>query len=114
MDTGKENEKDALSNPLGDDLLINVTIPKELKIEMVEASCLSDYQDYTLLTSVTSNAVVGFAVAAFTQEDQDLRRILWMVAGTFAVIMGYFIWMTIKKQKKMRGLTKSVKMRAEK
>src|SRR4051812_29767417 len=48
---------------------VTVTVPEEINVRMVNASALSDYEMWVFMSSVLSNAVVGFGVAYFQAKD---------------------------------------------
>lgn len=59
----------AAENPIGESFNVVVSVPDSIKIRMVDASALGDYEIWIFIASLLSNAVVGFAVAYFQAVD---------------------------------------------
>ena len=62
------NPKDLEQNPIGDELAVEVSIPKKIEIKMVDASSLSDYEVWVFIASLLCNFLVGFGVATFSAD----------------------------------------------
>lgn len=97
----EENSKVGESNPIGNKLNVNVSIPKQIKIELVDASTLSDLEVWIFIASLLSNFVVGFAVAFVQTESNDSSsNVLLYVAILFSVLLifaGFMVWRKYKK-----------------
>lgn len=65
------------SNPVAGALNIAITVPEELKIEMVSASALGEYEMWFFIASVLSNGVFGFSVA-YLQSNPKENSFLFM------------------------------------
>lgn len=76
------------SNPIGQQLNVNVSVPKKIQIELVDASTLSDLEIWIFIASLLSNFVVGFVVAAIqTTSDSSIQNIYILVAILFFVLL---------------------------
>ncbi|WP_311238061.1 MULTISPECIES: hypothetical protein [unclassified Xanthomonas] len=56
-------------NPAQEHFNIVVSVPESIKIKMVDASALADYEIWVFIASVCSNGVVGFLVAYLQAVD---------------------------------------------
>lgn len=102
MGTEENNKKNLESNPIGQNLNVNVSIPKQIKIDLVDASTLSDLEIWIFIASVMSNFVVGFAVAwAQTPETSNLLSVYKMVTLIFAALLLFSFLMVYVKYKKL-------------
>jgi hypothetical protein len=63
------NASPASENPIGNSFNIVVSVPDSIKVRMVDASALGDYEVWIFIASLLCNAVVGFAVAYFQAVD---------------------------------------------
>lgn len=55
------NEKAVMTpNPLSEEVLVEVAMPKSFKIKMVEASKLNDFKIWSAIFSLLTNVLVGF------------------------------------------------------
>lgn len=102
------------SNPLGEELIVDVSIPKQIKISMVDASVLDDYKSLSYITSFSSNVFSGFVVALCTNTNNDLTKILWAIVCVTFLVTLYFGYLTYKKSKIMSENQKIVTMKATK
>lgn len=88
------------SNPIGEEVLVEVAMPKSFKIKMVEASELTNYKIWSGIFSLCTNIFVGFLVAACTNEEPKTQNLLWWVTGIFGAFslasLGMAIWMNSK------------------
>lgn len=96
-----ENPKVGETNPIGNKLNVNVSIPKQIKIELVDASTLSDLEVWIFIASLLSNFVVGFTVAWIQTDTNDsLSKVFLYVALLFLLLLliaGVMVWQKYKK-----------------
>lgn len=64
---------------------VALSIPESLEITLVDASQLSEYEVWAILTSISSSAVVGFFVG-YLQAAAGTER-LWIAITSFAGIV---------------------------
>ena len=90
-------------NPLARGLNITVSIPETVEIRTVNASVLADYEVWVFISSILSNAVVGFAVAYFQSlSTPNSTSVTWlMVALVFLVLLIIAIRMTLSKRESL-------------
>ena len=60
------------SNPIGDEVMVEVAMPKSFKIKMVEASKLTDFKIWGAIFSLLTNIFVGFLVASITNDIETM------------------------------------------
>lgn len=101
MDENVQNPQDLVQNPIGDELRVEVSIPKKIEIKMVDASSLSDYEVWIFIASIVCNFLVGFVVATITSEDTKIRGIFIAVDTLFLILLIVSIVMVVIKRKRM-------------
>lgn len=101
------------SNPLASNMRVNLSLPDSFDIEMVEASQLSNYELWSVVSSIMINLVVGFAVAAVTNTEPKRCALLWGVTAIFTVLFLGAIFLTVHFRRKLKKNTQVVKMVAK-
>lgn len=105
----EENKEKGVSNPLSD-MEVNLSYPQGIDINMVDISCVKDFEIWGAITSVMSNFVIGILVGAITSVDTNIRLILFGFTVVFAIFtIGAFV-MTYIKRKMMKVNKKTLKM----
>lgn len=97
------------TNPLGNELMVEVSIPNTIKISMVNCSELNDYKIWSGISAFLSNVVVGLFVAAITSDTSN--SLLWINTSIFFVLLIVAIIMTMGKSKLMKNSQKIIKMK---
>lgn len=100
------------ANPIGDEVVVEVAIPKLFKIRMVEASKFVDFKIWSAITAVLSNIFVGFLVAAITNNVAEKQTLLWCVSGLFCIMMLGALSMTIWMDSKMKTQETIINLKA--
>ena len=92
-------------NPLAQFSDITVSLPESVEVRLVDARILSDYEIWSLFTSILSTATVGFFVGSFqvTEGIKDFYRWNSLVFLLLTVIAGCTVCF------KRRALTKKTK-----
>ena len=109
------NEKaNNISNPIGDEVMVEVAMPKSFKIKMVEASKLTEFKVWGLISSIISNIFMGFLVSAITNTNQGSQSLLNWITGVFALMTLGSIGMTIWANSKMETQETKIYMKAAK
>ena len=85
---------------------LNLSVPREIDVSLVNASVLSDYEAWIFIASLLANAVVGFFVAALTNKD----RLLMTIGFVFFVLCVTAIRMAFSKRRQMRSRRKRLKL----
>lgn len=106
--------KDTVENPIGEVFNVMVSIPESLEIKMVNASALSDYEIWIFISSIVSNAVVGFWVAYAQNSEPTKNGILFWISIVFTVMLIASVITAFIKRNKLRSKTKNVKLSTNK
>lgn len=107
----ESNPKIAESNPIGSSLKFNVSIPKQIKVDLVDASTLSDYEIWIFIASVMSNFLVGFAVAWSQCPNNDtIVKVYKTVTTIFIVFLALSIIMVFIKRRKLKEERKQMNL----
>ena len=101
------------SNPLAKNVSINVLMPSDLTIEMIEASSFGDYELWSIITSLMLNFVVGFAVGAATNANSPSHSLLIWISAIFGVLFIGSVVVLLVKRKRIRKNSKTVKFKAD-
>jgi hypothetical protein len=112
---GTENEK-ALntSNPIGEEVMVEVAMPKSFKIKMVEASQLWNYKIWSGVFSLFTNILVGFFVAACTNTEPAKQNLLWWITGIFGFLTLGALVMTLIMNSQMKTQETIINLKASK
>ena len=103
-----QNPQDLVQNPIGDELRVEVTIPKKIEIKMVDASSLNDYEVWIFIASIVCNFLVGFVVATVTSSAPNIRGVFIAVDILFFILFIVAIVMVILKRKGMSIETSTI------
>ncbi|MCB0539549.1 MAG: hypothetical protein H6576_05920 [Lewinellaceae bacterium] len=114
--TPKENKPKpgTESNPIGDAFDIMVSIPDRLEIKMVNASILSDYEVWIFISSLISNAVIGFWVAYATNTNVNASSILFWNSIVFTILFMITLIVALSKRYTLSKKSKSIKLKTSK
>jgi hypothetical protein len=114
MEENAQNPQDLVQNPIGDELQVEVSIPKKIEIKMVDASTLSDYEVWFFIASLVCNFLVGFVVATISTDETRVRWILLAVDVFFLLLLIVAIVMVWKKRKGMSIETSTIPLSVKK
>lgn len=114
MGENSHNPQDLVQNPIGDELHVEVTIPKKIEIKMVNASSLEDYEVWFFITSIVYNFLVGFIVATITSDDSAIRRVFVSIDALLFILLLVSGWMVFKKRKGMAIETSTIPLSVKK
>ena len=114
--TPKENKPKpgTESNPIGDAFDIMVSIPDKLEIKMVNASILSDYEVWIFISSLISNAVIGFWVAYATNSNVNAESILFWNSIVFTILFVITLIVALSKRYTLSKKSKTIKLKTSK
>jgi hypothetical protein len=96
-------------NPFAHSANIAVSVPETVEIKLVDASALSDYEVWVLLTSILSSTVVGFIVACIQAKGQEIQGTLLAIALVSALLTIVCGVMAFVKRCKLTTKTKRLK-----
>lgn len=94
-------------------MAVEVSIPSKISVKMVDASSLSQFELWGIITSVLCNFSVGFIVAAITNDVAETKKLLWFVSIVFIVFTIFAFFWTWREKKKMKISEKIVQMKAK-
>lgn len=106
------NKAEETANPLGEEVAVEVAMPKTFKIKMVEASNLTDFKIWGVISSLMANLLVGFFVAAITNTVPERQSLLCWVTSIFGLIVIGSIAMTWRANSKMSTQETIINMKA--
>jgi hypothetical protein len=66
----------------------SISLPESVEIKMVNASVLSEYETWTLITSMLASAVVGFLVAFVLDTTNHAVGYMTLVWGLLFIVSG--------------------------
>lgn len=93
-----------VGNPESQPFNITVSVPDQIKIRMVDASALADYEIWLFISSLLSSAFVGFVVPYVQSRETDSPMqgpYLW-TAVMFLILFLISLGMAIGKRRALR------------
>lgn len=109
MEDFTANPKDQEQNPIGNELNVEVSIPKRFIIKMVDVTSLNDYEIWVFIASLICNFLVGFVVATVS-ADAGVRGVYISFDILCAILLVLAIVMAVIKRKKMSIEKKSINL----
>lgn len=97
------------TNPFAHSSNIIVSVPETVDIKLVDASVLSDYEVWSLSTSILSSFVVGFFVAYLQEDKEEVKSIFGIVALLFLLLLAISGIMAFSKRSSLSKKTKKVR-----
>jgi hypothetical protein len=100
-------------NPYEETFDVQLSVPRIIKIEMVEARSLGDYELWLTISSVLLSAVVGFFVAwlpADSAHDPEAPA-LFASLCLFVVFFIGSVFVTVLKRRALRSARRSITYR---
>lgn len=99
------------ANPFAHSANITVSVPETVDIRLVDASALADYEVWSLLTSILSSAVVGFAVAYLQARTAFERTQHLVITLVFLCLMLVCAIMSWHKRRRISAKARQVRFR---
>ena len=96
------------SSDLERDLAINLSIPKNVEVPLVNATFPADYEAWLFFAALLANAVVGFLVAGITNKNISSIAI----TVVFSIMFGIAFGMAFSKRRLLRAKKKSFTLRS--
>ena len=93
------------------DIVVNV--PSSITVRMVNASALEDYEIWVFISSLLSNAVVGFLIAYFQALDGNSpsKGFAGWTTVVFSILFFVSVSVAIRKRMQLREKGKNIKLR---
>jgi hypothetical protein len=116
--SGAEALESRLSdNPLGAAMPVYVSVPAELKVELVEVHSLTDYELWFAIASVLVGITVGFYTDWInvngTVPRPQTSTLLFVISLIFGVMALMASGFTIQKRKQLKGKTSVIEFAAK-
>ena len=100
----------SVTNPLADQFNVVVSIPQAVKIKLVDASLLNDFEIWTYISTILMNFSTGFWVAFVQCDKTDLEKILLWISICFTILFTACLIIAIIKRIKMSRNSKEVEL----
>lgn len=101
------------SNPLSDGLNITVSVPESVDIKLVNASALTDFEIWIYISSILSNAVVGFWISYAQNTVETSEKILWWISIVFSILFGVSLLVAFLKRLQLSKKSKKYSIKNE-
>lgn len=98
-------------DPVDSSFNITVSIPETVEIKMVNVSTLSDYEIWIFISSVLSNAFLGFWVAYFTNSDKNKDSSILFSAIVFTLLFLIAVYVAFTKRRLLQAKSKDIKLK---
>jgi hypothetical protein len=112
-DNNPEIKKEAVSNPLAGHLNITVSLPDTIKIKMVDATALEDYEIWFFLSSLLFGVFIGFGVPSIQscEATSGLDKLLAIITGVFFVLFVFSLIVALRKRHSLKSKSKEVSLK---
>lgn len=107
INQNKNSVPEKNNSPVQEDTSVNVMLPSELHIELVQANEIRNYEIFQVLTTITATLGAGFVTSYFLTESSAGRNGLGFSAITFGVMAIVFILLAWKYRK--RAFSQTIK-----
>lgn len=97
------------TNPLAGSLNLMISVPETIRVKMVNASVLGDYEIWFFISSLLSNALVGFLVAYLQDTTKTALLAMTLVWAALFVVTTVT---TVVKRTSLRKRSKEISFRA--
>jgi len=104
------NSTNSVGNPLAQNFNVVVSIPETVKIKLVDASLLNEFEIWMYLSTVLLNIATGFWVSYVQNINELLEKILCWTAICFTLIFVFALIVAIYKRVKMSKKSKDVEL----
>lgn len=103
----------ASENPLGESFNITVSVPDKIRIKMVDASILEDYEIWLFIASLLSSAVVGFLVAYFQAIDSKSPSVTYIgfTVLVFGVLFVLSVFVSFRKRSSLQKKGRDIELK---
>src|SRR5690348_15442285 len=84
-------------NPFAKGMTVSISVPQTVKVRMVNADGLSDYEILFFLSSLLWSAVVGFFIATLQASEQEKPAFGWFTGVLLVLFIGCMLWTLLKR-----------------
>jgi hypothetical protein len=106
----ENSSTNTVSNPLAQQFNIVVSIPQAVKVKLVDASLLNDFEIWMYLSTVILNVCTGFWVSYAQNSNAQINKMLCWTAICFTVIFIFSIIIAISKRVKMSRKSRNIEL----
>jgi hypothetical protein len=106
----EQNSSNTVSNPLAQQFNIVVSIPQAVKIKLVDASLLNEFELWLYFSTVLLNISTGFWVAYTQNAKQQTNNTLIWTAICFTIVFSFTLIVAIYKRVKMNKKSRNVEL----
>ncbi len=92
---------------------ITVSIPETVEIKMVNASTLADYEVWIFISSILSNAFIGFWTAFFSNTDENKSGSILFSSITFTLLFILTCIVAFRKRAQLQSKAKDIKLKTK-
>lgn len=94
-------------NSTQEDTSVNITLPSELHIELVQANEIRNYEIFQWLTTITTTVAAAFGTSYFLVEKITEKNVLLWSTALFIIMSIIFIYLAYIYRK--RAFSKTIK-----
>lgn len=105
-----EDAKGLSRNPLASASTVLVSIPETVEVKLVDASALSEYEVWSLVTSVLCSALIGFIVA-YMQAAQDKAAPYGWISVVLALLVAITATTAVFRRQRLTSNIRRVRFR---
>ena len=110
MSNEGNNKAEIESNPIGNELQFELSIPEKIEVKMVDASSLNDYELWVFIASFLCNFLVGFIVAWISNTIPERESLYIAVSIIFGILFLLSLIEVYLKRRRMSIEKKVIKM----
>jgi|JI9StandDraft_1071089.scaffolds.fasta_scaffold17701_4 hypothetical protein len=111
VDADDYKDSDLGEDPNDDTFNVTVSIPETVEIKMVNASTLSDYEVWGFISSILSNAFIGFWTAYFTNTDNNKASSIFFSSIVFTILFIVACSVTYRKRGQLQKKSKDIRLK---
>ena len=100
MSNEGNNKAEIESNPIGNELQFELSIPEKIEIKMVDASSLNDYELWVFIASLLCNFLVGFIVAYISNTIPEREFLYITISVIFGLLFAFSIFEVYQNARK--------------
>lgn len=105
-----ETISNSVSNPLAQQFNVVVSIPQSVKVKLVDASLLNDFEIWMYLSTFLLNISTGFWVSFAQNTNKETDKILGWTASCFSILLAFSLVVAISKRIKMSKKSRDIQL----
>ncbi|MFY0483471.1 hypothetical protein ACI6PS_12780 [Flavobacterium sp. PLA-1-15] len=100
----------SVGNPLGNNLNVVVTVPHTVKVKLVDASLLNEFEVWMYFSGILLNAVTGFWVSYVQNTVRETDKVLWWISLILTILFAFTSGVAINRRIKMNKNSKDIEL----